>query len=91
MKTGGVFALGASVFKYWKYRVEKCVLRGVWEFYNDEIGKIEGQLFDERKANPLKGGDLKHQIHMEFANLSKTKKRIARFAEHALKKSFGSM
>jgi hypothetical protein len=78
-----------AVHSYWVLRTEKCILEGVWNYYKDVIGTIEGQLLNAWEKNPNK--EIKHQIWMEIQVLKKAKGEVKKFASQALKRSFGSM
>jgi hypothetical protein len=78
-----------SLDKYWQKRVEVAASDGVWSWYNKQIGKDVGHLFEAWKQNPLK--QLKHQPWMEVRDPTTNYKSIGKFASHQMKKSFGSM
>ena len=74
---------------FWKCEIEKCVVNGVWNYYNDMIGKIQGSLFTRWEQNPNE--EIKHQTWMQIQELRKTREKITKYASHAMKKSFGCM
>ena len=50
----------AKVFGYWKERVAVAIQDGVWSYYKDAIGNIEGSMFIAWQKEPDK--IFKHQI-----------------------------
>ncbi|KAK0108023.1 hypothetical protein ONS95_002848 [Cadophora gregata] len=75
--------------EFWRCEMEKCVVQGVWSYYNDMIGTIQGQLFSRWEKDPNK--TIKHQTWMKIEQLRKDRGKIQKYASHAMKKSFGSM
>jgi hypothetical protein len=49
-----------AVMEYWVKRMEKAVLQGVWSYYNDVIGKLEGSLLKTWEQKP--DGEIKNQL-----------------------------
>ncbi|KAH7396059.1 hypothetical protein BKA64DRAFT_76077 [Cadophora sp. MPI-SDFR-AT-0126] len=74
---------------FWRCEMEKCVVQGVWNYYNGMIGKVQGSLFRRWVEDPNEM--IKHQTWMKIQELRRTREKIDKYPSHAMKKSFGSM
>ncbi|CZR63032.1 uncharacterized protein PAC_12929 [Phialocephala subalpina] len=77
------------IHDYWKDLLKKAIEKGVWHYYEEEIGKAIGSLFSAWQQEPTT--HIKHQIWMRMTDLKNDKEKIDKYASHVLKKSFGSM